>query len=181
MTDHQTSEIREIVAKVAALCRETLDGSTTAIEFVDQIGNYHHRALNVLQGFEKHHFVESKASLEWTTYAASTKVVEWCNASGVTLDKRTYWWPLSEERTGHIGGVPNSQGIARITDGVMLWVERHNQSPLLGHLAEWRKDPRPTTAKGLSIGRQVKDIINGGGDKVEMHRRLLEALLGEVH
>ena len=175
MTDLQQLEIRDLVCQVAALCREALDGSTSAEGFVDQIGNYHRRALDVMQGGE-HHYVEQAPSHEWTTYASSTKVVEWANTFGVLLDKESYWWYLPEEPTGNIGGVPNSYGIGRITNGVMLWVERPNQKPLLGHLAHWRKDPRPSIRK-TSVQQKVKAILNSGSDRAEMHRRLLEALL----
>ncbi len=80
----------------------------------------------------------AKASLK--QWSKDCRVIDWCHQHHVLLTKNSkkfpWRWIDSDEIPGMINGFPTCRGIPRITNGILVYLERGDGSTFLGHM-DW--------------------------------------------
>ena len=103
--------------------------------------------------------------------ATSQLVIDWANAKGILLDKKIYYYPVPAW-VGYFNGLPEKRGIAKITNGIDLWIELPNGEGFKGHLDWFRKEVQTKPRKASR-----KKLMNIAGlTAAEMQDRLLQLL-----
>jgi len=88
---------------------------------------------------------------ELSRFTSDQKVVDWAHAQRITLPRGQFWWWLNpDNRTAFIKGVPNSNGIPRITNGIDVYIERADGTLMLGHhdWLKYNRKPRTDNSTG---------------------------------
>jgi len=137
------AQLRDLASKVKASMDAVLNGQMPLGQLESWLRTYAQRAQDLRSERSEPSCSPAGASHEEQTWASSQAVVDWCHKQQLTLDKHSYWWTLPSEPTGHIRGLDNSHGTARITNGIDVWIERADGSLFKGHLAWFIKDKKP--------------------------------------
>ena len=144
--------IRDLRSKVAALCNNI---AFSDHEFVDWLTTYAKRGDEILNPPDDDSMpvpLSEDAMRRFRRFANDQKVTDFCLKHKLQLPHGSFWWYLSDERPGHVWGLEArsdaalaSRGIARLTDGIQIWIERPDGSLFLGHRQWWRKDRKPSS------------------------------------
>lgn len=157
------SAIRDLRSKVLALCNNT---AFSDVEFVEWLTTYAKRGDDILNPPDN--AVESAPTADalrsFRRFANNQRVTDFCLKHNLQLKHGSFWWYLSDERPGHVWGLEArsdeamaSRGIARLTDGIQLWIERADGSLFLGHREWWRKD-RKQSGNAAKIKKDVVKV-----------------------
>lgn len=81
---------------------------------------------------------QPKPSFESKEYARTTSVILFCDRHRITLSNKEHWYPVLRQLPGHVNALdtPNLRGVPRITNGVMMYIERSDEQVVMVH-REW--------------------------------------------
>lgn len=140
------------------------------------IGDVHHK-LGVFQQEINHimHPVQTDtlrqqtdAERAWGEFTRDQRVIDFCEAKHLTLEKGRMWYWCSEQQrkdgsrlygtvVGLEGGANHIRGTPRITNGCVVWLEQEDGSMFLAHW-DWFKKERKVGQHSPKRQKQLADI-----------------------
>jgi|ERR1043165_4725375 hypothetical protein len=101
-------------------------------------------------------------------FTLDQRVVDFCHSKKIVLNPKEQWYWCRDQHHkdgspayGHITGIearngePRLRGVARITDGVLIWVEREDGTMFQGH-RDWFKVERKVEVNGERARKKAK-------------------------
>jgi hypothetical protein len=144
------TETEQLSAKVSAAIRD----SRSAAETLRWLVTYGQRAQELLCPTPKATGSADDQNTDFLKsmrrFANCQRVVDFCEKHKLVLPHGEFWWWLSTDRPGHLQGFQTDadghtvRGIARITNGIELWIERDNATLFKCHREWWRYDRKPS-------------------------------------
>ena len=127
------------------------------------------------------------ARINWAEFTRDTNVIEFCEKHQIILAKGRQWYWCTKQtradgtpRWGAIIGLEKgTRGVARITNGVDVWIEREDGSLFLGH-QDWFKGERRVglNYRAGNHGRRKKgELTQAEKDAREM---ILQSLMAQT-
>ena len=114
---------------------------------------------------ESHRIEQSEEKEARVAKPISDEMVAWLNAKRMVVKDLTKWRWITSTDPGEINGLPTSRGKARMTNGILVLVERLDGSVMIGHFDWWKWD-KATVGKREQKARE----------NVELAARLKELL-----
>lgn len=183
--------LAELATKVKALLDER--SAIGPEKFVAWLYSYAMRGQEILAP-KQQPGLESDIRKEYNRFGTGVsgqRVVEWAHKHNIILPQGQHWWFIRERqaeytkgeaknsdllqnppRTGCIQGIPNSEGIPRITNGIDVYIERPDGTLLLGHRDNLKWDHKPKDLTKLKSAKDTSDLTPDPLDEI-----LLEAMM----
>lgn len=134
------TDIKDLKAKVMGL----ISRHTGDREFIDWLILYAKRGQEILHG--GHEEPPSDVCRESRLFHNDQKVVDFAHAKHLVLDKRCLWWWIRDQHEGEIQGLPGIRGTERITNGIIVYIEKGDGTVVQGH-REWFKKDKKASVK----------------------------------
>lgn len=96
--------------------------------------------------------------LDYSTkaYLVDTEVLLFFSKHDMPVPKTDTFWRMTDRVLGEISGVPSSRGLIQVTDGMVCWIERSDESLFRGHASWFEPDDESVDVEELVALRPVK-------------------------
>jgi len=96
-------------------------------------------------------------------FVSDQKVVDFTTQKGIVLEKMHKWWWLREQRTGECRDLPGLRGFARITNGLVMYIEDSSGATFLVHNDNFKFDRVESDSSNSSSTKVPKSAQRKGG------------------
>ncbi len=153
--------------KVAEAARATM----TEADFVHALEGFVKRGQRLLNGDYK---PPTEREVEdgdrgFGRFVSDQKVIDFCTEKGIVLNQMHKWWWYREQRQGEVRDLPTMRGFARITNGMVLYLEDSAGQVLLVHNDNFKFDrkendgePKAKAAASRKTGSGLSRAVFAG-------------------
>jgi len=152
-------EVWSLASKVKCLCNDLLDGGISATSFTSQLDGLNERAKDSIRRHDHTadaaigiHSPAQGATVErdMIRYAGDEALYKFLAKHKLVLPHSDYpWYSCADQEFGTIPGLEKWRGRPRISNGVLVYIEREDGEILLGHMQYFRSETNLEPVAGL--------------------------------
>jgi hypothetical protein len=153
----RTDAWRSIARRVRAAC----DECATPGELHTMLGIMQRELMALMHPHRDPSYAEHQdATRALRQFTNDQRVVDFCHQHSLTLSGERQWYWVTKQTAGAVNGLPGTNGIPRLYNGVDVWIELVPSGKMfLGHIDWWKGAQRlgvNTRARSGSTARSAK-------------------------
>lgn len=160
----QDFEVLSLASKIASLVDDLRGGYTNSAEFNRWLMDYSTQCNRILHPIEApqpiNDIQRETIEREDRVFLVGTLCIQWMEKQKIVLPPGRWEWVLRGKH-GSFNGIPNSNGVARISNGILLVVENEVGNIFMGH-RDWfipDEDPEQDASQTAKTKQPRKKVV----------------------